>query len=223
LQNGPIDGATYKTIRSELGKEATDFLSTTNAADREVGRALMRMQEAMDGLMTRANPHASRPVMAANEAYSQLQRLNGASGMQGAVDGVFTPQQLQAAVRTQDRSAAHRAFARGDARLQDLSDAARSVLPNTVQDSGTGFRNALMAALGGSSAGLPLAGEAAAGLAGVAAAYSDPARRALTQALLARRNYPTQLVGDALAHSGGAVATPLAASMLTPSRPPPRP
>ena len=222
MQSGPIDGATYQTVRSELGTEATTYLSSTNAADKEIGRGLVRLQEAIDALMVRANPASSQPVMAANEAYSLLQRLNGAAGMQGAVDGVFNPTQLQAAVRQQDRSGQHRAFARGDARMQDLSDAARAALPDTVPDSGTGFRNALMGATGGAAAGV-IPPELAVALGGTAAAYSEPVRRVLTEFLMSNRPYSARVVGSALANSGGAVATPLAASMLAPPRPASRP
>lgn len=222
FQGGPLDGATYQTIRSDLGREATRHLASSTVAEREIGEGFLGLQRAVDALMARQNPAVAPQIMSANAAYSTLQRLNAASGSVGAVDGVFSPAQLQGAVRTQDRSVRRNAFARGDAPLQDLSDAGRNILPNTVSDSGTGFRGGLMGLMGGAAAGVsPMTGAAVLG--GTAAAYSDPARRVLTAYLLANRPYSARVVGDALAYSGGAVATPLAASMLAPPRPTTRP
>jgi hypothetical protein len=222
FQGGPLDGPTYQTIRSDLGRQASNHLASSAVAEREIGEGLIGLQRAVDALMARQNPAAAPQIMSANAAYSTLQRLNAASGSVGAVDGVFSPAQLQNAVRTQDRSVRRNAFARGDAPLQDLSDAGRGVIPNTVADSGTGFRGGLIGLMGGAAAGVsPMTGAALLG--GTAAAYSDPARRALTALMLTPRPYSARVVGDALAYSGGAVATPLAASMLAPPRPASRP
>lgn len=216
FQGGPIDGPTYQVIRSDLGREASGYSASTVRAEQEIGRAFSGLQRAMDDLLERQNPAVAPQVRAANEAFGTLQRLNAAGGSVGAVDGVFSPAQLQNAVRTQDRSVRRQAFARGDANLQDLSDAGRSVLPNTVADSGTGFRGALMGITGGAAMGMSPA-MAAALLGGTSAAYSEPARRALAAALLTPRPMSARVVGDALAYSGGAVAAPLAAGMLAPS------
>jgi hypothetical protein len=64
-------------------------------------------------------------------------------------EGIFTPAQLEAAVRQTDRSARKGAFARGAAPMQELSGTATSVLGSKVPDSGTAARGMTGALLTG--------------------------------------------------------------------------
>lgn len=217
FQGGPVDGATYQTIKSELGRTATQYATSSSAAEREIGQALFGVQRAMQDLLGRTNPQVQPQLAAADAAYSALQRFNDATSRVAAVDGVFSPQQLQAAVRGQDPSMRHRAFARGDALMQDLSDAARSVLPSNVPDSGTPLRAMTAGAMAGAS-GMAL--PAAAAMAGTQALYSDPSRRLIAQILTSPRSQLARQFGDLLAVSGGALSAPVAAALLAGNSPP---
>jgi hypothetical protein len=92
-------------------------------------------------------------------------------------------------VREMDPTLRKGAYARGDALMQDLADAGKSVLGNKVPDSGTTFRSFAMAAptLAGLYAYNPLAaaGVAAAGAGGMAT-YSRPGVSALAHLLATR-------------------------------------
>ena len=216
FQGGPIDGATYQTIKSELGRLASRYSGSSTAADREIGDAFLGVQQAMQGLLARSNPQVAPALKAADAAYAANVRLTDAAGRVAATDGIFTPAQLSSAVRGADRSVRHGAYARGDALMQDLSDAGRSVLPSTVPDSGTPSR--LMAALlgGGAATGaIPAPVIAAGGLA--YGAYTPAARKAISAALLANRAGSVSAVGDAVARSGGLAAALLAGRQQRPN------
>jgi hypothetical protein len=209
FQGGQIDGATYQTMKSELGRLASNYRGSSTAAEREIGEAFIGVQRAMQGLLARSNPEVAPALKAADAAFAANVRLSDAAGRVAATDGVFTPAQLSSAVRSGDRSLRHGAYARGDALMQDLSDNARSVLPSTVPDSGTPSRIMAMMLGGGAATGMISPGVAAG--AGIAyGTYTPAARKAIAAALLANRPGAVQVAGDAVAKSGGLAAALLA-------------
>lgn len=221
LGQGPIDGATFKAVDSELGAMARPYMSAASPSEREIGQAVMAVRDVLRDLMGRQNPQAAAPLRAADAAFARFVRMQGAAGMQGATEGVFSPAQLSAAVRSADRTVRHGAFARGDALMQELSDAGKAVLPSKVPDSGTARRLLTSGGiLGGAGyySGHPWITAGAAGLtaAGTAAAYSPWARMA-ARGLLAREVSRREgLLGDLVARSGGVAAAPLGALLLSP-------
>lgn len=217
LQSGQISAAEYQTIRSDLGQLSRRYGASQEPANREMADAFRGLQSAFDDLLARSNPQIAADIRAANSAYAAFVRMSDAAGRQGANNGVFSPAQLSAAVRSGDNSVRRGAYARGDALLQDLSDAGRAVLPSTVPDSGTAGRLATLAGLGGLAGGqlgVP-AGVLAAG-GGAMAAYTPLGRQALAAALLARRPLPVQAAGNAVALAGAPVAVPLGNMILSP-------
>jgi hypothetical protein len=82
-----------------------------------------------------------------NRAYANFAIVRDAAGRSGSDMGVFSPAGLHAAARTADRSAGKGNFARGTARMADLSGPAKSVIRQRVNDSGTPERLALMTAI----------------------------------------------------------------------------
>lgn len=193
--SGTMDGITLKEIESEIGNEAQNFLHSASASERKYGTALGALQDSLRGLVQRSNPDAADQLSKINQAYGYMKILEKAGGTVGAPSGVFTPAQLQSAVKASDRTSNDRAFAAGNARLQDLSDAARSVLPSTIPDSGTAGRLGPMALMGMVAKEaheylpdfLSIPAIAGAGAYGAAAgAYSRPGMKSLAT-LLARR------------------------------------
>lgn len=218
--NGQIDAGTYNTIRSTLERLSRDFKGSQDAAQREMARGFSSMRQAFDDLVARTNPQAAPDIRRAQAAYRQLTRLEDAASRQGAVDGVFTPAQISQSVRMGDRSVRRRDFARGDAEMQDLTDTARRVLPQTVPDSGTPERMAVMGLVGGGANALGYVSPLQLLAAGAAyGAYTPPAQRAIQRAIMAPRSPTAQAVGDALARSGGAATVPLSALLFPPSSP----
>lgn len=158
--NGRMDGRTFKEIESVLSKEIGTFGRSTDAYQQQLADAFRTLQQSLRDGLSRSNQGVAvnvngRAVDAAqrladiNLGWAKLARLEKAAGMQGAAEGVFTPAQLSSAVKTADKSVRNRAFARGDALLQDLSDPAKNVIGNVYPDSGTAGRVAAMLATGG--------------------------------------------------------------------------
>jgi hypothetical protein len=186
---GQVPGDLWKVIDSDIGKaiRAADNASQNAPGGRALIEALQSLKQAHVGLLARTAPQARAGVQAADEATANLARVRQASQYAGtsARGGTFSPADLNRAVLSGDSSAGNRAFARGDALMQDLTDPAMAVLPATVPDSGTPFR--AMAMAGGPAAVFGQLGWATPeqmiiglGSLGVgAAAYSRPVQAAI--------------------------------------------
>lgn len=181
---GQIDGYAWKAIDEDLGKAAAAAAkgSQSKSTDRFLREGIENLQDAFRGLLARANPKAAAEIGRADEAYANLVRIERAAGGVGAKEGVFTPAQLQNAVRAADTTVRKRGFAARNALMQDLSEAGKTVLPSEIPDSGTALRVfGLGGMLGGANAFGGAGGAATALTADVlgAAAYSKPAMAAL--------------------------------------------
>jgi hypothetical protein len=158
-------------------------------------------------MMARNNPALQAQKDAIDAGYAKFKTVQRASTSAGAhPDGTFTPAQLSRSVLARDRSKDKAAFARGDALMQDLSSAARDVLPQTVPDSGTPERAALMATIGVGGTFQP---HTAAALGMSALPYTAPVSRAMNAAVnrLAQQPGPTRnALAQILRRTGGALA-----------------
>ncbi len=207
---GVATGRNFKDIESELGRLAQDYLHSGAAGERQLGTALSELQRSMREALQRTNPDVASELGKINQSYAILTRIQRAAGGSGATDGVFTPAQLSSAVRASDRSARKGAFARGDALMQDLSDAAKGVMQGTVPNSGTADRLLLS---GGAAIVSPMS---ALGLGAASAPYL-PAINRLAAAALARRPQFAPRVAEAISQGlvpAPFVAAPLANQML---------
>jgi len=165
---GTISGRQWKVIDEELGEairsaeRAAASGQPGAAAQRPVARALTQVQQAYRRTLERAAPEAAAEVARANEAFANMVRINGAaqSTATAKTDGLFTPTQLNLSVA---RKGSGRAYARGEALMQDISDPAARVLPSSVPDSGTPLRSwlGMIGAAGGGVAGAGVAGAGA--------------------------------------------------------------
>ena len=199
MQNGGFDGQTLKGIESQLGTMAKGYNADPNFDNRTLGSMVGDLQDSVRDLVTRANPDAADQLSAINKGYANFARVRRAASSTGAIDGVFTPAQLAAAVKASDGSVGKGAYARGTALMQDLSDAAKSILPSNVADSGTAGRG-MMGVLAGGLAG----GMAHGGMTGMvdhlpylaaplslAGAYTRPGQKFMEHLLLDRPNFAT--------------------------------
>lgn len=193
--NGTITSDVFKRIDSTLGKEAARFSGANDAYQQQLGTAFQELQRIVTDNAKRANPEAAALFKAADQGWANLVRVEGAAKAGMNNGGVFTPGQLQMAVRQADQSVRDRATARGAALMQDLSGAGQSILGNKVPNSGTADRLWLGAgALGGGAAinpAIPV------GLLGGAALYTSP-MQGLLGAAVASRPQSAQAVRDAL-------------------------
>lgn len=140
---GTMDGLTFKGLDSELGTMARGYAGDASFDNRQLGGAIRETQSILRQTFERSNPDIAPDLAKVNTGWAVYTRLRDAASRLGAEDGVFTPAQLQSAVRAGDKSVGKGTFARGDALLQTLSDAGKKVLSNKVPDSGTAGRAAL--------------------------------------------------------------------------------
>lgn len=206
--NGTIAADVFKRIDSKLGGDAARFSGSTDAYQQNLGAALGELQTAITGAARRANPQADALFNQADRAYANLVRVEGASKAAMNTEGVFTPAQLNTAVRQADRSVRDRATARGTALMQDLGNAGQQVLGNKVPNSGTADRLWLGAAGLGSGLVHPAI---PAGLIGGAAMYTPPMQALLRGSVVARPQ-SAEAIAEALRQSSPRIS-PAAAQM----------
>lgn len=181
--NGSMLPETFKKVDSELGVIAARYGKSSVASEQEAGAAIKELRVILQEQAARSSPIAARKLKAADAAYANLVRVEGAAKAAKNNEGVFTPAQLNTAIQTADSSVRKRAVARGTALMQDLGNAGQSVLGNRVPNSFTTDR-ALIA--GGGLGSYLIHPAIPAGLLGGAALYSTPAQRLLTGAVSAR-------------------------------------
>lgn len=128
-------GQQVGAIRTELNGLASGYLRSQDPAQQGLGRMLTEVADELDGAVTRANPEAGRILAQARDGYADYIRLERASTAAGGRP--FSPGQLESAVRTSDGSVRRGAVGRGEARMQDLSSAARMVMPDQFGNPGT--------------------------------------------------------------------------------------
>lgn len=147
-----VDGQTFKTIEAQLGNQAQTFLGSTDGYQHNLGNALLEVQKSLRANLMRLNPQYANDLQNVNNAFAQLTRLQSAASKVGANDGVFTPAQFSNAVRAGDTTVRKNAYARGNALMQDLSDAGRANMMSAIPNSGTTDRMLLNAGALGSAA-----------------------------------------------------------------------
>ncbi len=148
------DGSVINGIDSMLSSEARGYKGDPLHDNRKLGEAVEDLQATFRNMLERQNPKQAPALRQAREAYANYVRVGKAAASTGTAtnEGIFTPAQLNAAVRSSDSTTRKLGYSRGTALLQDLSDAGMAVLPSKVPDSGTAGRMMTGAALGGGAA-----------------------------------------------------------------------
>jgi len=191
-----ITGETLKAIQSDLRETISRLGASTDADQRLIGTALKEAQDQVRQLVTRSNPQFASELKAIDTGYANFKRVEKAAAGLGAEEGIFSPAQLQNAVKAMDKSKDKGKFAKGDALMQDLSESAKTALGNKVPDSGTPYRS-MVAALAASG------GAGAMGMPGIAAAlvaspllYSQAGQNMLANILTKRPDFANALAAQ---------------------------
>lgn len=149
---GQMDGRTFQTLDSYLSSKIANLAKAPSSYEKDLGRALGAVQETLRDTLTRSNAgnmvtvggktmDGAQRLAAIRAGWAQLVRLENAAAATGQKEaGVFTPAQFSRAVKAADQSVRKRAFARGDALMQELADAGKNVLGSKYPDSGTAGR-----------------------------------------------------------------------------------
>lgn len=138
-----MTGETLKRVESDLGQQISRLAASTDADQRLVSNALEQVRAELRDMLVRNNPMQAPQLRALNTGWANFKRVQRASAGLGAEDGIFSPAQLQGAVKALDRSKDKARFSEGRALMQDLSDPGKTVLGSKVPDSGTPGRLAL--------------------------------------------------------------------------------
>lgn len=180
----PMTGVQYRRIEREVGRLADRYSRSADAGQQEMGSILEDVGAELRAHLGRANPEAGAILQRADEGWKDFVRMRAASVAAGGRP--FAPGQLASAVRTQDASVAHGAVGRGEARLQDLSRAAETVMPDQFGNPGTADAASLYALLGYGLADPLGAMSVGGGLSVAALPYAAAGRRIATELPAAR-------------------------------------
>jgi hypothetical protein len=174
-------GQSFKTLTRSIRENYKSWLKSNSAYEQEAGKAAREIHKALIEAAKRQNPNLGTELSRVDAAYAAISRARDASVSAGAKEGVFTPAMLSRQVK---KGSQGKAYAKGKAYGQELSDAAQSVLPATVPDSGTPMRS--LVGLGILGGGAYLSPDAAVPLAGLGLMYT-PAGRALASRMISVR------------------------------------
>lgn len=143
-EHGLANGASLKKVESGLSAVASKYKGAADADQRLIGDAIGEVKNSLRGMLLRQNPKHAKELKDINKSYAMMIRPENAGKMLGAEDGVFTGAQLLNSVKSADSSFNKRAFAKGNALMQDIAEPAKNLLGQRVPDSGTAFRGATM-------------------------------------------------------------------------------
>jgi hypothetical protein len=185
---GMMDGIAFKQAESELGTLAKNYRSSPLASEKELGDAFLQAQAELRSALKSTDPKVQAELGNINKGWANFTRLQTAGAKANTAE-MFTPSQLAQAVRQGDTSVRKGAVARGNALMQDLSDAGVNILPSKTPDSGTAGRLAAMGLIGGGAYGAQqgyITPEMLAIGGAAALPYLPGARKVMTSALTRR-------------------------------------
>lgn len=216
-KQGAMDGKSFKELESAIGQQIKRFGASQDPSDKAISDALKEVLNSSRGVLVRANPDYAEQLKKINEGYANYVRIRGAAGSLGANEGIFTPAQLQNAVKSSDKSAGKGNFATGNALMQDLSESGKTALGSTYPDSGTAGRLALVSSIPGvatSAYHFPLSTAAVAGAGGLATLPYTNFGQKMAAALLAKRPAMAGPAADAFRSGAPAIAPALTPALI---------
>jgi hypothetical protein len=175
--NGKAPGDTVKEIQETLRTEADNY-RRGGYQDRKTAQAIDQVRTDMSEMLKRVNPKLAPELEGIDKGYAKFKASSKASLYNKKGGGVYSPVQKLRAIEARDKSKDKGRFATGKARGQKEAQDAEKVLGNTVPDSGTAGRGALLETLIHKPWALSVLPVSA--LASIA--YSQPVLRALQRA-----------------------------------------
>lgn len=190
-----MSGENFKEADAKIGQLAREYSSSADPEQRKMGGIFRDVQGEFRAALQRSNPQYADQLGNINQAFANLVRVEGAAASAGAKGGIATPAQLGQAVRRFDSSVRKKGYATGNALLQDVSDPAQEVLPQSLPDSGTPYRTLLAYALG---AGAGATAKIAAPVAVPLGLYTKAGQRVFQKAVLTPRGPAAEALANAL-------------------------
>jgi hypothetical protein len=148
--NGIMDGETFKRVESELSEHARRFLRSNDPDQHAVGEAVDEVVSLLRDAHAVQNPQKAAELQRVNRAFRRYIVLERGALTRTTSNGVMTPSDFLSSLRATDSSVRRNRFARGRADMQDLAQAANTVMTPHLGQSGTAERSFMidMAALG---------------------------------------------------------------------------
>lgn len=199
LKTGIMSGEAMKDAETALTQRIARYRKSPMPADQDMADGMETMRLSLRDLVARTNPQAATELSSLNKGWANLAIGEDAASRLGADDGMITPSQLASAVRSANNTVRKRGYARGEALMQDLSDAAKDRLPSKVPDSGSPLRHVVELGVGAGvakEAAMPAVGHAMTVGALLGAPYTKPGAAALQALLTKPRPAPVETVGD---------------------------
>lgn len=207
---GQIKGTAWKSIDSDLGRLASNYINSQSGDERLLGAAIKETQLSVRNLLERANPKFANEIGKTNRAFADFLRVQKAASSIGAQEGVFSPNQLLSATRALDESLRKGKFAKGEARLQGTAETAKKVMGANLPDSGTAYRGLTGAGVLG---GALLDPTTLLAPLGISALYSKPGQD-LARLLLLQRPELVRQVGTSISQSSPIISRTITPGLL---------
>ena len=170
---GPITGAEWKQLDSELSA-AINSAANGGPADRPLAQGLREVRTILGDALEQASPGTLARVRQTDDAYGNFQLIRRAASnpTTGRNDELFTAENLNSVLARSEG----RAYARGEARLQNLTDDAMKAMAGTLPNSGTAERLATIGLASGVAGTGAVVNPAVAipTVIGISAVYSQP-------------------------------------------------
>lgn len=147
LRTGGITNDSYKVLDSQIGRR----VAATNKL--EIGGTFKELESILKSTAMRQNPEMATAMNAADLAFAKLRRVQRAAQSTNTQGGIFTPSQLAQADKVADDSAGKNLTAQGEGLMQQRGIDAQSVIGDTVSDSGTAGRQAIVRGITGTMGG----------------------------------------------------------------------
>jgi hypothetical protein len=155
---GYITSDSYKMIESELSKQIKKLNASNSTFDIKLSGAASQLKDNLYNLLERHSSNLPKikgntlaeELQRTNKAWAMYKRTEKASGAQAAEVGDFTPSQFARAVSQLEPSKSR--YAQGSALLQEVSDAAKSVIGNKISNANPYVRS--LGTIGGTAAAI---------------------------------------------------------------------
>lgn len=205
LKPGGMTGEEFRAAEKSLGSIANTYMRDPQKYD--VGAALKALQSELRQELINQNPRFAKELQGIHLAFRRHLPFEKAAGYIGAEGRVFSPQQLESAIRAQPQAKGQ--FASGRSLMYPEAQAGLDVMGRSLPSSGTAERlmtaGQLKAGLGGAEAiGAATTPEVLIPLAVSSMLYNKPAMGVLTKMATERPQFMRQMAPAAA--TTGAVA-----------------
>lgn len=212
LKQGGMTGEEFRAAEKALGSIANSYMR--DPMKYEVGVALKELQGELRNELMNQNPALASVLQGVHQSFRRHLPYEKAAGYVGAENRVFSPGQLESAVRAQKQGKGQ--FASGQSLMYPEAQAGLEVLGRSLPSSGTAERMLANKAigLGAETAGAVMAPQVMVPLALSGMLYNRPAMGALTKLATERPQVMRQMAPSAT--KAGAIAGGLSAAQPSP-------